>query len=71
MVLGCPYKGTSFVFEQSYINGEVWLPSYEEAHIGVRIALVKSFNSNEITRYSNYKKFNVETLSNTSVPKTN
>lgn len=63
------HKGTSFTFEQSYVNGEVWLPSYEEAHIGARIALVKSFNANQITRYSNYKKFNVETLNNTSVPK--
>lgn len=65
------HKSTSFVFEQSYVNGEIWLPSYEEAHIGVRIALVKSFNANEITRYSNYKKFNVDTLSNTSLPKNN
>lgn len=70
-LLASLHKGTSFVFEQSYINNEVWLPSYEEAHIGVRIALVKSFNVNEITRYSNYKKFNVETLSNTSLPKSN
>src|SRR6266852_3437241 len=27
-------KGTSFVFEQAYINNEVWLPTYGEAHIG-------------------------------------
>lgn len=63
------HKGTSFAFEQSYVNGEVWLPGYEEVHIGARIALVKSIHVNEITRYSNYKKFNVETLSNTSLPK--
>src|SRR5580765_422364 len=29
-------KGTSFIFEQGYVNTEVWLPTYEEAHVGVR-----------------------------------
>jgi len=38
-------KGTSFVFEQAYINNEVWLPTYEEAHVGVRVLLVKAFKS--------------------------
>ena len=27
-------KGTSFVFEQAFVNGEVWLPTYMEAHMG-------------------------------------
>ena len=55
-------KGTSFVFEQAYMNNEVWLPTYEEAHVGVRFLLVKGFKVNAVTRYSDYKRFNVETL---------
>jgi hypothetical protein len=62
-------KGTSFVFEQAFINNEVWLPTYEEAHVGVRLLLVKGIKVNEVTRYSDYKKFNVETLATIGKPK--
>src|SRR6202011_5465094 len=62
-------KGTSFVFEQAYLNNEVWLPTYEEAHVGVRVLLVKAFKVNAITRYSDYKRFNVETLNSIGKPK--
>jgi hypothetical protein len=62
-------KGTSFVFEQEYVNDEVWLPTYMEAHVGVRLLLVKGFKVSVVTRYSDYKKFNVETLSTISKPK--
>jgi hypothetical protein len=62
-------KGTSFVMEQAYVNNEVWLPTYEEAHVGVRVLLVKGIKVNEVTRYSDYKKFNVETLSTIAKPK--
>jgi hypothetical protein len=62
-------KGTSFVFEQAFVNNEVWLPTYMEAHIGVRVLLLKGFKMNVATRYSDYKRFNVETLSTVSRPK--
>ncbi len=62
-------KGTSFVFEQAYINDEVWLPTYEEAHVGVRVLLVKGFKVNEVTRYSDYKKFNVDSVGTIGKPK--
>lgn len=62
-------KGTSFVFEQAFINNEVWLPTYEEAHLGARVLLVKGIKVNEVTRYSDYKKFNVETLATIGKPK--
>ena len=61
-------KGTSFVFEQAFINNEVWLPTYAEAHIGVRVLLVKGFKISAMTRYSDYKKFNVESLATISAP---
>jgi hypothetical protein len=62
-------KGTSFIFEQAYLNNEVWLPTYEEAHAAIRLLLVKGFKVNAITRYSDYKKFNVETLATVAKPK--
>ncbi|HEX4541846.1 MAG TPA: hypothetical protein VH114_01670 [Candidatus Acidoferrum sp.] len=62
-------KGTSFVFEQAFVNNEVWLPTYMEAHLGVRVLLVKGFKINVVSRYSDYKKFNVETLSTIAKPK--
>ncbi len=62
-------KGTSFIFEQAYLNNEVWLPTYEEAHAAVRVLLVKGFKVNAITRYSDYRKFNVETLATVAKPK--
>ena len=62
-------KGTSFVFEQAFINNEVWLPTYFEAHLGVRLLLVKGIKMNVTTRYSDYKRFNVETLNTIGKPK--
>src|SRR5258708_21792739 len=62
-------KGTSFVFEQSFINNEVWLPTYAEIHIGVRVLLVKGFKVSEVIRYSDYKKFSIESLATVSAPK--
>ena len=62
-------KGTSFVFEQAFINNEVWLPTYEEAHVGVRLLLVKGIKVNAVTRYSDYKKFNVESVGTVGRPK--
>src|SRR6202040_656725 len=62
-------KGTSFVYEQAYVNNEVWLPTYMEAHLGVRFLLVKGIKIGIVTRYWDYKKFNVETLSTIAKPK--
>lgn len=62
-------KGTNFVYEQAFINNEVWLPTYLEAHVGVRFLLVKGIKASVVTRYSDYKKFNVETLSTIAKPK--
>jgi hypothetical protein len=68
-ILASIQQGTSFVFEQAYLNNEVWLPTYEEAHVGARVLLVKGFKLNAITRYSDYKRFNVETLNSIGKPK--
>jgi hypothetical protein len=62
-------KGTSFTFEQAFINNEVWLPTYVEAHLGVRLLLLKGFKASITTRYSDYQRFNVETLNTIGKPK--
>jgi hypothetical protein len=51
------------------MNNEVWLPTYEEAHVGVRVFMVKGFKVNEVTRYSGYKRFNVESVASIGKPK--
>jgi hypothetical protein len=62
-------KGTRVVLEQTFVNNEVWLPTYEEVHIDVRVLLVKGIKVDGTTRYSDYKKFSVETLSAIGKPK--
>ncbi len=61
--------GTGFVFEQAYVNNEVWLPTYEEAHVGARLLLVKGVRATAVTRYSDYKRFQVESISKIAPPK--
>jgi hypothetical protein len=62
-------KGTSFAFEQSFINNEVWLPTYEEAHANARVLLVKGFRVSGVTRYSDYKRYHVDVQSVVGAPK--
>ncbi|HJZ95588.1 MAG TPA: hypothetical protein VKE70_03730, partial [Candidatus Solibacter sp.] len=52
-------KGSSLVFENAKVNGEVWLPVYSEVHASGRLLVVK-LKSHEINRYSDYKKFHAE-----------
>jgi len=63
-------KGTSFVFEQAFLNNEVWLPTYAEAHGGVRVLLVKGFRASEVVHYSDYKRYHVDVQTTIAAPKT-
>ncbi|HUO36166.1 MAG TPA: hypothetical protein VMU43_14350 [Candidatus Acidoferrum sp.] len=60
-------KGSNFVFEQSLVNSEVWLPSYFEVHASARVLFVHA-KANVIDRYSNYRKFQVETQIGAPIP---
>lgn len=64
-------KGSAFVFEQTKINDEVWLPSYIEAHVTARLLLLKGLHGNYTARYSNYQKFRVETVTKQAPVKSN
>jgi hypothetical protein len=42
------------------VNNEVWLPSYVEVYVAARVLFLKA-RASVIDRFSNYKKFEVET----------
>jgi len=56
------HKGSSLVMEQARTNGEVWLPSYVDAHFSARLLLLSSALGDYTSKFSDYKKFRVETV---------
>lgn len=54
-------SGTTLSFERQKVNDEVWLPARVTAHPKARIALVKRFDAEIISDYSDYRKFTVDT----------
>jgi hypothetical protein len=68
-VLASVQKGSAFQFEQSRVNNEVWLPSYDEVHVGVKLLLLKTFRANMIDHYYAYQKFHVATDQKIAAPK--
>ncbi len=53
-------SGSAIVFEQERVNNEIWLPTYQEFNIALKVLLFKGLNMNGVTRFRDYKKFNVE-----------
>jgi hypothetical protein len=66
-LLGSVSKGSTFVFEQTMVNNEVWLPSYDEIHANARLVFVK-MKANQIDHYSDYKKFSSDIKLGASTP---
>jgi hypothetical protein len=64
-LLASIHKGASLVMEQAKMNNEVWLPSYIEAHFSARLLLFASALGDYTSRFSDYKKFRVETVTKT------
>jgi hypothetical protein len=58
-LLASVQKGSSFVFEQAFVNGEIWLPTYAEANITGRMLLFKGIREHSIAHFSDYRKFRV------------
>jgi hypothetical protein len=48
---------------------ETWLPDCKEAHVGMLALLRKGFRLNAVARYSDYKRFNMETLATIAKPR--
>jgi hypothetical protein len=64
-LLASIHKGASLVMEQAKTHDEVWLPSYIEAHFSARLLLLASALGDYTSKFSDYKKFRVETVTGT------
>lgn len=53
--------GSSFVIEQDRINNEIWLPTSVDVNISVRALMLIGITANQSVRFSDYKRFNVQT----------
>ncbi len=62
---------SAFAFEQEKVGDEVWLPSYGEANISARIMLFAKFNRSMERRYSDYKKYQIDSEYELAKPKEN
>ncbi len=53
-------KGSNFHFDQSPVNGELWLPTGAEANVEARVLLVKGVRQHFTERDFDFKRFKVE-----------
>jgi hypothetical protein len=60
--------GTQIVFERQKINGEFWAPLRISGTLKGRALLVKGLNERQVTEYSDFKKYSVETIVNPGTP---
>jgi len=70
-VLASISPSTAFVFEQDKIGNEMWLPSLMEANISVRLLVFAKFSRSVERRYSEYKKYQVDSKYELTKPKEN
>lgn len=70
-VLASIGPSTAFVFEQDKIGDEVWLPSFMEANVSARLLVFAKFNRSVERRYSEYKKYQIDSGYQLSKPKEN
>jgi hypothetical protein len=54
-------KGSNFHFDQSPVNGELWLPTGAEASVDARVLLVKGVRQHFTERDYDFKRFHVDT----------
>lgn len=54
------HKGSSIFLQRQYVNDEIWLPAELRVEGTARVLLVKKITINTINKFSNYKKFTVE-----------
>jgi hypothetical protein len=54
-------KGSNFRFDQTLVNGEVWLPTGAEANVQARLLLVKNMRQHFTESDYDFKRFHVET----------
>jgi hypothetical protein len=59
-ILATVQKGSSFRFDQSKVNGEIWLPTGGEGTVQARILMFKNLRQHFRERNYDYKRFKVE-----------
>jgi hypothetical protein len=57
------HKGSTMALEQELVRGEIWLPTLGEVNMSARFLLVKGLRTSQTTRFTDYRKFGVETSS--------
>jgi hypothetical protein len=60
-LFGSVHEGSDLVLAQERVNDELWMPSYVDLNVDARVLLVKGVHERIIDRFSNYRKFRVET----------
>ncbi|MGA9585937.1 MAG: hypothetical protein WBQ95_11455 [Terracidiphilus sp.] len=60
-ILATVQKGSSFRFDQSKVNGEIWLPTGAEGTVQARLLLFKNLRQHFRERDYDYQRFKVET----------
>jgi hypothetical protein len=53
-------KGSRFNFDQTPVNGEIWLPTGAEISLEMRLLLFKGIHQHITERDYDYKRFHVE-----------
>jgi len=59
-LLASVQKGSTFIFEQAFVNEEVWLPTYADVNLAARLLLFKGIREHSVTHFSDYRKFRVD-----------
>jgi hypothetical protein len=60
-ILATVQKGSSFHFDQSKVNGEIWLPTGAEGTVQARLLMFKNLRQHFRERDYDYRRFKVET----------
>jgi len=63
-MLASVQKGTNAHFEQSLINGEIWLPVGFDVTVQARVAMLKGLRQHYTERDQNFKRFQVDARQN-------
>ncbi|MEK6405691.1 MAG: hypothetical protein AABN34_01870 [Acidobacteriota bacterium] len=68
-VLASIGASTAFSYDQEKIDDEVWMPSSMEANISARVLLLAKLNHSVERRYSEYKKYQIDSKYDLTKPK--
>ena len=53
-------EGTKLHFEQTRVNGEVWMPKYAASKIDGRLGLIKKIRAEQTTTWKDFRKFQTD-----------